>query len=912
MQGGIQLAPLLTEIKVDIKGFKDDLSKASVIGKSEADKISNQLVGTAKAGKSLSGVGSKLTKGLTGLLTGVGIAAGKMAMDFESSFAQVSTLLDSNVVNFTDYKNQLLDASTESKIAVGEFSDSVYESISAGVDQTKAIGFTTDAMKLAKGGFTDGAKAVDVLTTAINGYGLKTEDATKISDMLITTQNLGKTKVDELAASMGTVIPVANGANFEINELSAAYAQLTKNGIATAESGTYLKSMLSELTTYGSKTDKALRELTGKGFAGLKEEGKSTTDILSLLGENAEKSGMTLKDMFGSAEAGSAALVLMKGDGAEYDEMLRAMGDSAGATQEAFDKIDTTPAEQLKGALNALKNEGIKLGVELIPVVTKIAGGLTKVADAFNNLSEEQRENIIKWGALALVAGPALKLVGGGITTFVKLKSALGGTSKALGVFKKSTNVAKFATTGLSTAAGLAGGGAGMGALVTGLGGAVVAAAPFALAIAGVGAVAYGVHKTMSKDVVPTVDLFADKVTTTSKIVGTSYQGMATGIKTETVKISDSTKTAVQSYLDMDTNITKSLYDQKVNQTIVTDQIASDMIGKFSAMGENIKQAENTKYQERTASLTNFLATNSALTEAEEIQIMQKEALNHEQKIATINQNQARINEIYTLAIDQRRETTEQEKLEISGIQEQMRTDAINTLSATEEEAAVIRERMKEYQGRITTEMASEMIIQANKARDGEIKAAKAKYDETIRQAARLKEAGTITKTLYDKMVTDAQTTRDGQIEAAKKGCEGVKQEIIDATPGIEDEINTQTGKIMSAYESVTTSLKGFFSWLAKKSGDAGNTLQKVRSNGRVNSFSYSGLSYVPFDGYTARLHKGERVLTAEENKEYNRDGGSNAPIYLYTTVEIDKNVAGRSLTPVISKELAFATRGGI
>ena len=99
-------------------------------------------------------------------------------------------------------------------------------------------------MKLAKGGFTDGAKAVDVLTTAINGYGLQAEDATRVSDLLITTQNLGKTTVDELASSMGPVIKMADNANFSIGELSAAYALMTKNGIATAESGTYLKQML--------------------------------------------------------------------------------------------------------------------------------------------------------------------------------------------------------------------------------------------------------------------------------------------------------------------------------------------------------------------------------------------------------------------------------------------------------------------------------------------------------------------------------------------------------------------------------------------------------------------------------------------------------------------------------------------
>ncbi|EON74130.1 hypothetical protein [Lysinibacillus sphaericus] len=39
----------------------------------------------------------------------------------------------------------------------------------------------------------------------------------------------------------------------------------------------------------------------------------------------------------------------------------------------------------------------------------------------------------------------------------------------------------------------------------------------------------------------------------------------------------------------------------------------------------------------------------------------------------------------------------------------------------------------------------------------------------------------------------------------------------------------------------------------------------------------YSGLDSVPYDGYSARLHKGERVLTSRENKEYSQGNGGSS-----------------------------------
>ncbi|WP_431810966.1 phage tail protein [Lysinibacillus sp. FW12] len=53
----------------------------------------------------------------------------------------------------------------------------------------------------------------------------------------------------------------------------------------------------------------------------------------------------------------------------------------------------------------------------------------------------------------------------------------------------------------------------------------------------------------------------------------------------------------------------------------------------------------------------------------------------------------------------------------------------------------------------------------------------------------------------------------------------------------------------------------------------------------------YSGLDSVPYDGYSARLHKGERVLTARENRDYSEGngGGSSIPTINIAKMEVRK-----------------------
>lgn len=368
---------------------------------------------------------SDATRAMSVAAAGVLTASAALSVQFEDSFAKVSTLLDEGQTDFAAYKQAIIAGSNETGIAVNEYAEAVYSSISASVDQADAVQFTASMAKLAKGGFTDLSKAVDVTTTVINGYGLAASEAEGITDVLVQTQNLGKTTVDELASSMGKVIPTAAAANYSFEELGAAYAQLTKNGIATAESGTYLRSMLSELTKSGSITDKALRDLSGKGFAELKAEGTSTADILNMLSDYAKRNGKSLKDMFGSVEAGSAALVLARNDGQDYIEMLNAMESSTGAAQKAFDKVSSTSGARMKKSLNEIKNAAIELGDVLAPAIEGVASVMEDVSGWMGSLSEGQLKLIAGTAAVVAAISPIAGIVSGIAGAVSKLSGLL-------------------------------------------------------------------------------------------------------------------------------------------------------------------------------------------------------------------------------------------------------------------------------------------------------------------------------------------------------------------------------------------------------------------------------------------------------------------------------------------------------
>lgn len=311
------------------------------------------------------------------------------ASSFETSMTKVSTLADPNVMSIGTMSDDILELSSKTGQAATELAEAEYQALSAGVAQKSAAEFVEQANQLAVGGFTEAATSVDVLTTALNAYQLDVSETNRVSDTLIMTQNLGKTTVDELAQNMGRVIPSAAAYNIQIEDLSTAYALLTANGIATAESTTYLKGMFNELGDTGSTVSTTLQEETGKSFATLIEDGSSLGDIIGVLSDSVDGNATSFANLWSSQEAGLGALSLLTSGTEKYNSTLEKMRNSTGTASEAYEKMTSTSEHTAKAVQTAGTNFQIAVGNAMLPATNKFNKAVTDVLTGLTTFVNE-------------------------------------------------------------------------------------------------------------------------------------------------------------------------------------------------------------------------------------------------------------------------------------------------------------------------------------------------------------------------------------------------------------------------------------------------------------------------------------------------------------------------------------------
>nr|WP_302028856.1 phage tail tape measure protein [Eubacterium ramulus] len=317
--------------------------------------------------------------GIGKMLKDVSQQVWEVGSSFETSFSKASTLFGDVSVDTDNLKSKIADMSKQTGISAEELNETLYQAMSAGIPVTEDMGTALAAVqtaaKLSVGGFTSSSTAMSGLTTAINAYGLSADDASRIADEFILVQNKGVTTVDELASNMGRAISTGSAYGVNLENLNTAYISLTKGGISTAESTTYLSSMMNELGDSGSDVGKVLQEKTGMSFSQLMDNGYSLADVLDILMASVDGDSSALMNLWGSAEAGKAANAILTQGTDNFRQSLDDLGNSSGTTEDAYSTMMDTADGKMKQVKETANDLFIKVFEKAEPVIAAVLDG---------------------------------------------------------------------------------------------------------------------------------------------------------------------------------------------------------------------------------------------------------------------------------------------------------------------------------------------------------------------------------------------------------------------------------------------------------------------------------------------------------------------------------------------------------
>jgi len=393
----------------------------------KADEFDKELKKLKDKTKSLENGLAKTAKisaaAFAGLTAAVGVAVTKFR-SFEKSFTNVQTLLDKSSFStktlskgIKDLRNDVLKLGASSGENFNTLNQALFDLISAGVPAEEATAALTDAVELATAGATDTATAVKALTASITAYGEEAGDTQAIAEKFFTAQKFGVTTVGELASGFNKVAGTAKALKIGFNEILAASTALTANGAKpTKEAFTEMNAVLNAVVLAQSKLAGQSEEVQNAlSLQNIEQVGivQALNDVRAATGGSV----VELQKLLGSSEAVSAALSLTGQQAGTYSKILGELNDEqarAAAFSDALATKQATTDKAIERLSRSVESITIQLGERFAPLINDIADGLSRIAQRFSELTDEQKDSIANF----IKASIAIAGVVAGLSTF--------------------------------------------------------------------------------------------------------------------------------------------------------------------------------------------------------------------------------------------------------------------------------------------------------------------------------------------------------------------------------------------------------------------------------------------------------------------------------------------------------------
>lgn len=406
---------------------------------------------------------SPISTAAAGVLGG----SAKAAIDFESAFTGVQKTVNATDEEFAQLSDWIKEASTQMASSKTDIAGVMEIAGQLGVSGvTDLEEFTKTMVMLGDTTNLSSEEASSALAKFMNITGESTTDADKIGSAIVDLgNNFATTEADivEMSTRLASAGTIAGLSSTDILALATSMSSVGINAEAggTAMSQT-LKQISKAVEGVGKGADEKLKTIAS--VAGMTAEefsaawkGSPIDAIQAFIGG--------LGELDAEDESVIATLNDLGMEGIRQSNMLQALALSSGILTDAVDTSNTafeqgnalqeeaekrygTTESKLLQAKESITNVAIEIGERLLPYVDKGIGLLDKVITAWDQLSPETQDMIVK--AIGITAALAPVLIVGG-----KLIGGLGTLVSAFGMLASPVGIA-IAAIGALVAIGVA------------------------------------------------------------------------------------------------------------------------------------------------------------------------------------------------------------------------------------------------------------------------------------------------------------------------------------------------------------------------------------------------------------------------------------------------------------------------
>ncbi|MBC8531756.1 phage tail tape measure protein [Gehongia tenuis] len=407
------------------------------------------------AGQKMSSIGNTMTLGLTTPLLAAGTAAVKTSINFESAFAGVRKTVDATDDQLKTLKQGIIDMSLEMPSSAVEIAAVAEAAGQLGIETDNILGFTRAMMDLSVATDIASSEGAVQLAQFANITQMSQKDFDRLGSTIVALGNNSATTESKILAMMQRLAGAGNQIGLSEAEIAGISAALASVGIEAEAGGSAFSKLFAQMQVAVETGNDSLGDFAA--VAGMTAEEFKTRfqgdaagaivefiDGLSHMSEEGMSSIGVLEEM-GITELRLRDSLLRTSNAGDLVRESISLANSAwwennALTKEAEQRYGTTES-QLKILWNEILELARQMGDQMVPALREVIASIKPLIQNFNNLSTEQKANIIKWAGVIAAMGPMVALAG-------KITSGIG---SVIGAFGKLTKIMQ-TTSALGTA----------------------------------------------------------------------------------------------------------------------------------------------------------------------------------------------------------------------------------------------------------------------------------------------------------------------------------------------------------------------------------------------------------------------------------------------------------------------------